>query len=173
MSGVWREGAMPLKPRPLTERMKEKVRVNAETGCHEWVAGRGAHGYGVFWHSGRQHLAHRVSWELERGPIPTGLHIDHLCRNRGCVNPDHLEPVTPRENILRSPIAPPALNQHKTHCSKGHELTPENLDAYALKTGRRACKECMRRRCREWHHRNRDDRLETMREYKRARRAGQ
>lgn len=132
-------------------------------GCIEWgVAIAHATGYGVFYMGGGQRLAHRVSWEMSRGPIPPGLHIDHLCRNRRCVNPEHLEPVTPRENILRSPIAPPALNAKKILCPRGHELSGDNLDSYALKQGRRACRECMRARCRAWHWANRDQQLARM-----------
>lgn len=146
---------MPLKPRPLTERMREKIRICAETGCHEWTAGRSSQGYGVIHHTGRQHRAHRVAWEINRGPIPSGKHIDHLCRNRGCVNPDHLEPVMPRENILRSPIAPPALNAAKLFCQAGHELVDDNLDSHALKSGRRSCVICCRARWRAYYHRKR------------------
>lgn len=160
---------MPLKPRPLTERLRERIKIDPETGCHLWIGGRSSSGYGAIYIDGQNRGVHRVRYELERGPIPPGLHIDHLCRNPACCNPAHLEPVTPRENILRSPVAPPALNAVKTHCPEGHELAGDNLDSHALKHGRRACKECMRRRCREWHQRNRDKRLAAMRDYKAAR----
>lgn len=163
---------MPLKPRPLAEKMRERIRVDPETGCHEWIAGRSSSGYGQVWRDGRNHGVHRVAWELARGPIPEGLHIDHLCRNPCCCNPDHLEPVTPRENILRSPVAAPALNAVKTHCPDGHELSGDNLDTYSLRHGRRACRECMRARCRAWHHRNRDARIAKMREYKQRKATG-
>jgi hypothetical protein len=162
---------MPLKPRPLTDRIREKIAKNAETGCWEWAGARTREGYGVMHHGGRQHGAHRLSWEAANGPIAPGLHIDHLCRNRCCVNPDHLEPVTPRENVLRSPIAPSAINARKTHCDKGHELTPDNLDSYMLKKGHRACKECMRATCRAYHARNRAARLQYMAQQRARRRA--
>lgn len=71
-----------------------------DSGCWEWhkIA---ADGYGRLYRDGKTRLAHRESYELHRGPIPTGLHIDHLCRNKGCVNPDHLEAVTLVENVMR------------------------------------------------------------------------
>jgi len=135
---------MPLKPRPLSERLREKIRKDPETGCWEWTAGKSSQGYGVVHSDGKQRLVHRVSWELERGEIPAGLQIDHLCRNRACCNPDHLEPVTGRENVLRSPTAPTAINARKTHCDAGHPLEGANLDSYALGRGVRACRECSR-----------------------------
>jgi len=110
--------------------------------------------------------AHRVSVILSGRDIPKGMHVDHLCRVRACVNPNHLEVVTPRTNALRSPFTVGYLNARKTHCRKGHELSAENLDSYALKSGRRACKICMRERCRTWHHKNRDERIVKMKEYK-------
>lgn len=84
--------------------------------------------------------AHRVAYELVKGPIPDGLVIDHLCRNPLCVNPDHLEPVTQQENTLRG-IGPSAKNAVKTECDKGHPFDDENTYWYK---GYRACKECKR-----------------------------
>lgn len=105
--------------------------------CVEWSGHRDRDGYGKS--NGKR--AHRVAYEREVGPIPDGLQLDHLCRNRACVNVAHLEPVAPRENTLRSPIAPAAMNARKTHCLRGHEFTPENTYP---QPGGRMCRECHR-----------------------------
>jgi hypothetical protein len=81
-------------------------------------------------------LAHRVAWELLRGPIPAGMVLDHLCRNRACVNPDHLEVVNNKTNTLRG-TGPTAINAQKTSCKRGHSLA----DAYVSK-GMRYCRTC-------------------------------
>ena len=104
----------------LIERLSTKIQV-ADDGCLEWT-GYLRSGYGIFRGvGGKNQTAHRVVWELFVGPIPEGMDLDHLCRNRACCNPDHLEPVTRLENLRRG------LNGVlKTHCVNGHEYTPEN-----------------------------------------------
>lgn len=98
--------------------------------------------------------AHRVAYILAKGPIPAGLSIDHLCRNRGCVNPDHLEAVSHRENILRSPNALAAINAAKTHCPQGHPYSGSNLRLSA--DGRsRVCRTCGNERSRVGYRRRR------------------
>lgn len=95
------------------------------TGCWLWMRTLTGAGYGGQSLFGKKRLAHRISYELLRGPIPAGLQIDHLCRCRSCVNPDHMETITRRENILRG-MSPLAINARKTHCRHGHEFTAEN-----------------------------------------------
>lgn len=118
-------------------------------GCWEWVSpNRVKFGYGRFHLAGVQVMAHRVSWTILRGPIPQNQTLDHLCRNPRCVNPDHLEIVSNKENILRG-NSPTAMNARKTHCKQGHEFTPENTRWYTKNNGKyhgRRCKECYRTR---------------------------
>ncbi len=98
-------------------------------------------GYGKVRFEGRGYLAHRVTYEHFIGPIPEGHQIDHLCRVRNCVRPDHLEAVTSRENTLRGQ-SPTGRNAAKTHCEKGHPLQGEHLLVRA--DGYRACRTCRR-----------------------------
>src|SRR3977135_3690762 len=90
-------------------------------GCWPWLGSTTGSGYGQIRYGGHL-LAHRIAYVLRKGDIPTGLQLDHLCRNRSCVNPAHLEPVTGRENPLRGG-SPTAVNAFKTHCPQGHEYT--------------------------------------------------
>lgn len=117
-------------------------------GCWLWtgaVNSRTSRGYGVAWAGDRIQLAHRVAYELVIGPIPDDADIDHLCRNRLCVNPAHLEPVTHRENVLRGE-GPSAREARKTHCKNGHEFTPENTYAWPARPWQRQCRRCVRDR---------------------------
>lgn len=110
----------------------------ARSGCWQWIASKDKWGYGKF-HLGKDTLAHRVSYKHFVGPLPDDLEIDHLCRNRSCVNPQHMEPVTKRENTLRG-IAPSAINARKTHCQNGHKFTSQNT--YMRPDGDRGCRQC-------------------------------
>lgn len=120
-------------------------KVERSEGCWRWKGSRGRAGYGGFWNGERLVPAHRWSYERFVGPIPPGLHIDHLCKNPSCVNPTHLEPVTPRENLMRSDN-PNARNASKTHCPAGHPLSGKNLWTEAR--GSRHCLYCNRLRLR-------------------------
>lgn len=135
------------------DRFAEKVALT-DSGCIEWVASVTNGGYGTF-HSGGPRgsvVAHRWSYEYHVGPIPDGLYLDHLCRNRLCVNPDHLEPVTQRENLMRSD-SPAALAARRTHCPQGHPYAGDNA---FLDQGKRKCRTCVRRRNAEAARRRRD-----------------
>ena len=120
-------------------------KVEKTSSCWNWIGAIGSAGYGNFGIDNRTYRAHRVSYEWLHGPIPAGLVIDHLCRNKRCVNPDHLEPVTDRVNTIRGdgPRITSELGRARTHCKHGHSLSGANLYVQK-KTGYRYCRECMR-----------------------------
>lgn len=112
--------------------------------CWSWKGQIGGNGYGHFYpHEGRHIRAHRFSYVIIRGEIPRHLVLDHLCKNKSCVNPFHLEMVTNRINIMRG-VGCMALNAIKTHCPRGHEFTADNLHKSSLKQGYRRCLKCDR-----------------------------
>lgn len=121
-------------------------KVEKTATCWLWAAAKLPSGYGIFTIERVNQYAHRVAWEWLRGPIPFGLDIDHLCRVRNCVNPDHLEPVTRRVNLLRGKTIVSAQAQ-RTHCPNGHEYTEENT----VKWNRhRSCRICTNQRLQKY-----------------------
>lgn len=120
---------------PPSERIKHHVVVDGN-GCWIWqISTDNGSGYGQITIDHKVYKAHRVSYEAFVGPIPTGLQLDHLCRVRKCVNPEHLEPVTPLENTHRG-----VGHGSETECPQGHEYSPENT--YVTTANRRHCRTC-------------------------------
>jgi len=142
-----RSGAMPVLLVHGNDEERFWAKVQKTETCWLWTASLNRSGYGKFHASGRFAFAHRWSYEHFIRQIPDGLVIDHLCRVPACVNPDHLEPVTHQENILRG-TAPSAKLAMATHCIHGHEFTPENT--YIRPNGNRSCRTCLRSRSMQW-----------------------
>jgi hypothetical protein len=122
-----------------------KVAVRGPDECWLWTASGSRNGYGRVWVGGqpdrRLRGAHQFAYALVFGPIPGGLELDHLCRNRRCVNPAHLEAVSHRINTLRG-VSPPAENARVTHCPQGHPYDDENTGGAGA--GGRNCRACDR-----------------------------
>lgn len=137
-------GIAPRFRRDPAVRFWGHVEVGHPAGCWWWRSETANGGYGLFRTGSsaaktvQRKLAHRWSYEHLIGPIPQGLQLDHLCRNPLCVNPDHLEPVTPALNQRRGPAA------NKTHCVRGHRYDEANTYRNPANSGRRVCRTCHR-----------------------------
>lgn len=132
------------------ERFDAKWMLEPGGSCWLWTASQVRGGYGRFnVGGGRLVLAHWFAYERAKGSIPEGLDLDHLCRERLCVNPDHLEPVTRRENVRRGEGVGLAESR-VTHCPQGHAYTPENIYHDRKRNGRygRKCRTCALERAR-------------------------
>lgn len=143
----WRRNGDPLISKRPMYRQPPDVRffahVDADGDCWLWTGGMTADGYGAF----DDMLAHRWIWRHLVGPIEDGCELDHLCRNRACVNPDHLEAVPSAVNKARS-YSPWAIHARVTHCPRGHPYEGDNLILEPRSNGRvrRQCRECHRAR---------------------------
>ena len=134
-----------MRKQPTIERFRAKVNLQYGGACWEWLGSLSTNGYGFIWHNGHNVRAHRFAYEyFNRTTIPPDKEVDHLCRNHKCVNPDHLELVTRRENVIRG-VNPELLKQRMlslTHCRQGHEFSNDNT--YIDYRGYRGCKICKR-----------------------------
>lgn len=134
---------------PIFERLTRHVAFEPNTGCWLWYGAACKQGYGRTCVGSkrlgtyRHALAHRAMYEALRGPIPLGLEIDHLCRQPACINPDHLEPVTRRENVMRglAPILTAKIHGDQTHCHRGHPFDEQNTYRRKHRKGR-LCRKC-------------------------------
>lgn len=142
----------------IIARFMDKVACEPNTGCWLWLGALTPTGYPTFWINGQTERAHRVSYELFKGPIPEGLTVDHTCHDpkvcllgegcphRSCVNPEHLAAVTDLENMRRGhgskrgQLAAAAVKHAITHCPQGHEYSPDNTYIYSQKRQCRACR---------------------------------
>lgn len=148
---------VPMRTDPLDVRVRGLIEQG--DGCWRWLGHLTSSGYGSIWRGGQHYRAHRVAYEIFVGPIPEGLVIDHLCRNRGCVNPAHMEPVTPHENWRRGESVT-VKHARKTHCKWGHPF--DDANTRYRPSGARRCRIC---------HGNEKRRYRTTQKYRDQRRA--
>lgn len=132
-----------LTPKQLTSFLNKVNKI--PNGCWLWTGTCNSIGYGQVGFNKKYYLAHRLCYQLFKGDIPKGLCLDHLCRVRNCVNPDHLDPVTQKENLLRGATLN-ARNVSRTHCPHGHPYDEENTKIRYLENGdtARRCRACIR-----------------------------
>lgn len=130
----------------IKDRLERSIILNPYTGCWDTLLAKNDKGYSQIWYENHTKGAHRVSYQVYVGGIPLGKVLDHICRNRSCINPHHLRPVTHRENVLLG-IGFGGENARKTHCMRGHEFTPENtiIGKKGLNKTRN-CKTCRRQK---------------------------
>jgi hypothetical protein len=127
------------KPKSFIDKISQHTEID-DNGCWNWGGSRSVYGYGVVWHNGKGVYAHRLSYLTFMGELSDRLVIDHLCRNRKCINPEHLEEVTDAENVARGIHKGVGRPRPKAeYCKRGHEFTKENTYVYR---NRQNCREC-------------------------------
>lgn len=135
----------------MFERLEKKIQ-KTDT-CWNWISSGNENKYGHFYHKGKSYMAHRFVYEQLVGPIPPARYIDHVCQNKRCVNPAHLEPVSPSENNKRG-NSMSGLNARKTHCNWGHPLSGKNMrllkEPGTMSTYHRVCLACKARLQKEY-----------------------
>lgn len=139
----------------INERFVSRHIVN-EAGCWVWQGGLVKGGYAQLSINGSRQYAHRVAYEMYKGKIPDHLEIDHKCRVRNCVNPEHLEAVSHQENMKRSTAGKP--NRVKTHCPAGHPYSGQNLYIQPSNNSR-ICRICMKKSGRKFYWANKKERV--------------
>lgn len=140
---------------PASERFEAKIDRSGD--CWIWTGHIRPNGYGAFHVDGKLTSVHRFAYEYFVGPIPDGAHLDHLCRVRACANPAHLEPVSPRENVLRGQ-SPHVQLFHEDTCKRGHPLVGDNVYIWHKRPNQRGCKACRYQRVLDYQRRRREQR---------------
>jgi hypothetical protein len=145
-----------MKNMPVMERFMEKVDKRGPKECWPFMSSIGKSGCGRFFYHGQCRDAYKIGYELLVGPIPEDKHLHHICENRRCVNPAHLEVVSVRDHFVnRSPKHITYINSRKTHCPQGHPLVDGNLVKFRQNKNQRVCLICTRKRVRECQQRRR------------------
>ena len=121
------------------QRFEKYISVEPNSGCWLWTGAWSKSGYGSFRVENKSQNAHRVAYKLYLGPLKNGMMIDHICRNRACVSPDHLRQVTPRQNILENSMSISAISAKRNCCKRGHVYVP---GSFRITANKRVCKLC-------------------------------
>lgn len=135
----------------VKSRLFDKSMPEPNTGCFIWTGSLFTGDYGRMWVRDKQIMAHRISYFIYKGKIPEDFVIDHICNNPSCINPEHLEAKTQKDNSNRCVGSPTTVNAQKTHCIRGHEFSDENTKRG--KNGRR-CIKCTQKNQHDWYIKN-------------------